>query len=99
MFVTRILILFSNESLSAYLAEATGNKTYLNAANSTATFTQRQLFSSEVDVIYNGIDLADCSRFQSRGTTQFLSFNTGSALQGLAILNSIPETQGVWTDL
>ena len=86
-------------SLSSYLAEATGNKTYLDAANTTATFIQNQLFSSDFNVISNGIDLKACTRFQSTQVTPFLTQNTGFALEGLAVLNSIPDVKGVWTNL
>jgi hypothetical protein len=47
--------------LSAYLAEETGNNTYLNASISSATFL-REALTDETGYLYNSIILENCTR-------------------------------------
>ncbi|KAK0495194.1 hypothetical protein EDD18DRAFT_1393864 [Armillaria luteobubalina] len=72
--------------LSALLAEATGNKTYLDAAVSSATFIQSHL-SDAKHVVQDNISARQSDSCST--SSEISPYNSGLFIEGLAILDSI----------
>jgi predicted alpha-1,6-mannanase (GH76 family) len=72
-------------SLSAYLAEATGNSAYTNAAIAAATWIQNLNLNSE-PVVLDTVDAEDCSRSPS---TWLFTYNSGKYIEGLSVLANV----------
>lgn len=69
-------------SLSAYLYEATGNSTYLDAAELSATFIISQLYQRTIGaVILNSISIATCTP-----DYVFVTDGSGFTIEGLSVL-------------
>ncbi|KAK0213933.1 hypothetical protein IW262DRAFT_1466494 [Armillaria fumosa] len=74
--------------VSALLAEATGNKTYLDAAVSSATFIQSHL-SNAKHVVQDNISARKSDSCSASSATS--PYNSGLFIEGLTILDSISE--------
>ncbi|THU79559.1 hypothetical protein K435DRAFT_810627 [Dendrothele bispora CBS 962.96] len=88
-----IMINMLATGLSASLAEATSNQTYLDAASNAADFIHNHLTDSN-NVIRDGLDLNnDCVQSSS-----IFLYNSALAVHGLAILTSLTKnsTQEQW---
>ncbi|VDC00024.1 unnamed protein product [Peniophora sp. CBMAI 1063] len=75
-------------ALSAQLWESTGNITYLNAANLSATFMYSHMYSQTQHVMIDNYNLADCSN--SASSNVWWTYNQGFFLEGISILSSAP---------
>ncbi|KAF8182426.1 hypothetical protein K438DRAFT_1975557 [Mycena galopus ATCC 62051] len=81
--------------LSAFLAEATSDPTYLNAAWNSVDFITTQLFNQSL--VMSGISADNCTLNNARD-----SFDSGAMIEGLAVLYSITNnasTQALLNDL
>ncbi|KAJ8074481.1 hypothetical protein PM082_015382 [Marasmius tenuissimus] len=70
--------------LSALLAEATGNQTYLIAATQSLDFFRSQLYDDQSGLVRDYLSAVTCK--QGGG---FVPYNTGFTIEGLAVLASM----------
>ncbi|KAH9939620.1 glycoside hydrolase family 76 protein [Epithele typhae] len=81
-------------TLSAYLAEVTGDAKYTNAAIASANWIRRLNLNSD-PIVLDTVHALDCSRTP---TTWLFTYNTGKYLEGLEVLYDVTkDTQ--WRDL
>ncbi|KAK1231939.1 hypothetical protein PQX77_004932 [Marasmius sp. AFHP31] len=74
--------------LSAMLAEATGNQTYFVAAAQSLDFLRSQLYDGKRGLLEDGISAATCAP-----KADFLPYNTGFMIEGLAVLVSVAKNE------
>ena len=87
-------ILYSINSLSGYLAEATGNPSYTNAALLSANWIKNVNLNSN-DIVLDTVSGADCSRSPSNW---LFTYNSGKYVEGLSVLANITNDSS-WTQL
>ncbi|KAJ8592414.1 endo-1,6-alpha-mannosidase [Rhizopogon salebrosus TDB-379] len=78
--------------LSAYLASATGNITYKNAAILSANFINTTNMNSG-DLVLDTVDAQDCTRSSS---SWLFTYNSGKYIEGLSVLASVTGNSS-WT--
>ncbi|OAX42321.1 endo-1,6-alpha-mannosidase [Rhizopogon vinicolor AM-OR11-026] len=81
-------------ALSAYLASATGNITYNNAAILSANFIKTTNMNSG-GLVLDSIDAQDCTRSPS---DWLFTYNSGKYIEGLSVLASVTGNSS-WTSL
>jgi len=74
-------------SLSAYLAEATGDSKYTNAAMLSATWMRNHNLNSN-NIALDTESGADCSRSPS---TWIFTYNSGKFIEGLSVLFDVTK--------
>ncbi|CAK5283618.1 unnamed protein product [Mycena citricolor] len=79
--------------LSAFLAEATGNSMYTNAAVQSATWIKTQMINSN-QLVLDGMSARDCSR----SPNWIFTYNTGKYIEGLSVLGAVTK-DSTWTNL
>ncbi|KAF7974112.1 hypothetical protein HWV62_13315 [Athelia sp. TMB] len=80
--------------LSAFLAEATGNATYTNAAILSANWIQNQNLNSA----YLVLDTVDADSCSTSPATELFTYNSGKYIEGLSVLAAITGN-AQWTNL
>ncbi|CAK5283627.1 unnamed protein product [Mycena citricolor] len=80
-------------TLSAFLAEATGNSMYTNAAVQSATWIKTQMINSN-QLVLDGMSARDCSR----SPNWIFTYNTGKYIEGLSVLGAVTK-DSTWTNL
>ncbi|KAJ8074484.1 hypothetical protein PM082_015385 [Marasmius tenuissimus] len=70
------------------LAEATGNQTYFVAATQTLDFFRSQLYDDKRGLLEDGISAVTCAR-----KADFLPYNTGFMIEGMAVLGSVAKNE------
>ena len=86
--------LIPSNSLSAYLAEVTGDSSYTTAALLSANWIKNVNINSN-DIVLDGLSGATCSRSPSNW---LFTYNSGKYIEGLSILASITKDSS-WTNL
>jgi len=81
-------------TLSAFLAEATGNDTYTNAAILSAEWIQRLQINSD-SIVLDSVDGEDCTRSAS---SWLFTYNSGKYIEGLSVLKDVTKNS-TWTTL
>lgn len=81
-------------SLSAYLAEVTGNPSYTAAALLSANWIKNVNLNSN-DIVLDSVSGADCSRSASNW---LFTYNSGKYIEGLSVLASITKDSS-WMNL
>ncbi|EJD35437.1 Six-hairpin glycosidase [Auricularia subglabra TFB-10046 SS5] len=74
------------ETLSAYLAEATGEQKYLDAAIQAYEFITRSMFREDPNIPLDGMSLTDCG-----ANNWVFTYNTGKFIEGAVILSSLTK--------
>ena len=80
----------SQSSLSALLAEATGEDTYLEAAKESADFISNHLLNAQ-NIVQDGISVGTNDSCALNQETDQESYNSGLMIGGLAVLYSISQ--------
>ncbi|KZV69020.1 hypothetical protein PENSPDRAFT_493749 [Peniophora sp. CONT] len=82
-------------ALSAHLWEATGNTTYLDAAEKSADFMYNHMYSQSDQIIVDSYNIGTCG-----SNNLSLTYNQGFLLEGLSILSSTPVSDNsTWSSL
>ncbi|KAJ4482521.1 endo-1,6-alpha-mannosidase [Lentinula aciculospora] len=81
-------------TLSAFLAETTGDATYTNAAILSAQWSQNLQINAD-GIVLDTVDGADCTRSPA---TWLFTYNSGKYLEGLSILKDV-TADSAWTSL
>ncbi|KAE9399367.1 endo-1,6-alpha-mannosidase [Gymnopus androsaceus JB14] len=81
-------------TLSAFLAEATSDDTYTDAATLSAQWIQNLQINSD-GIVLDSVDGEDCTRSAS---SWLFTYNSGKALEGLSVLKDVTGNTA-WTDL
>ncbi|KAJ6464850.1 Six-hairpin glycosidase-like protein [Mycena sanguinolenta] len=81
--------------LSALLAEATGEDTYLDAAKNSADFIRNHLLNSDY-VVQDGISVRANDSCALDPETTKASYNSGLMIEGLAILYSVTSNASIF---
>ncbi|KAJ4482568.1 endo-1,6-alpha-mannosidase [Lentinula aciculospora] len=81
-------------TLSAFLAETTGNATYTNAAILSAKWIQN-LQISDSGIILDGVSSEDCTR---TAASWLFTYNSGKYLEGLSVLKDVTGA-AIWKTL
>ncbi|KAK2465476.1 hypothetical protein APHAL10511_002368 [Amanita phalloides] len=84
----------ATNSLSAYLAEITGNRKYTNAAILSANWIKNLNLNSN-HIVLDTVNGAHCSRSPS---TWLFTYNSGKYVEGLSVLASVTKDPS-WTSL
>ncbi|CAE6509828.1 unnamed protein product [Rhizoctonia solani] len=82
-------------TLSAYLAEATGDSKYTNAAILSAYWIRNHQYQTSTRLVLDSINAGDCST--SDDNTLF-TYNSGKFVEGLAVLKDVTK-DAQWTNL
>ncbi|KAF5352161.1 hypothetical protein D9758_009191 [Tetrapyrgos nigripes] len=82
-------------TLSAFLAEATGDQQYIDAAVLSAQWILNQNINSD-DILLDTVNGHDCQRGQPGDTV--LTYNSGKYLEGLSVLADVTGN-GFWRDV
>ncbi|KAJ3732041.1 endo-1,6-alpha-mannosidase [Lentinula guzmanii] len=81
-------------TLSAFLAETTGDATYTNAAILSAQWIQNLQINTD-GIVLDTVDGADCTRSPA---SWLFTYNTGKYLEGLSVLKDVTGNSA-WTTL
>ncbi|KAJ3844972.1 endo-1,6-alpha-mannosidase [Lentinula raphanica] len=81
-------------TLSAFLAETTGDATYTNAAILSAKWIQNLQINAN-GIVLDSVDGADCTR---SAASWLFTYNSGKYLEGLSVLKDVTG-DSAWTDL
>ncbi|KZP18307.1 glycoside hydrolase family 76 protein [Athelia psychrophila] len=81
-------------SLSAFLADATGDSTYTNAAILSANWIKGQVLNSNY-LVLDTVQANDCT---TSPATELFTYNSGKAVEGLAVLAKVTG-DSQWSDL
>lgn len=82
-------------SLSAYLAEATGDSKYTTAAILSANWIKNHRYQTSTQLVLDSINAVDCSVSADDFT---FTYNSGKFVEGLAVLATVTKDQQ-WTTL
>ncbi|CAE6387335.1 unnamed protein product [Rhizoctonia solani] len=82
-------------TLSAYLAEATGDSKYTNAAILSANWIKNHRYSTSAKIVLDSINSADCTTSADSFT---FTYNSGKFVEGLAVLKDVTK-DAQWTNL
>ncbi|KDN48784.1 hypothetical protein RSAG8_02771, partial [Rhizoctonia solani AG-8 WAC10335] len=83
-------------TLSAYLAEATGDSKYTNAAILSANWIRNHRYQTSTKIVLDSINAADCSTSADDFT---FTYNSGKFVEGLAVLKDFVEGLAVLKDV
>jgi predicted alpha-1,6-mannanase (GH76 family) len=81
--------------LSAYLAEATGDSKYTQAAILSANWIKNHRYSTATHIVLDSINAVDCGASADDFT---FTYNSGKFVEGLAVLKDVTK-DAQWTDL
>ncbi|KAG8694330.1 hypothetical protein FRC09_009911 [Ceratobasidium sp. 395] len=82
-------------SLSAYLAEATGDSKYTQAAILSANWIKNHRYNANTRIVLDSLNAADCSVSADDFT---FTYNSGKFIEGLAVLKDVTK-DAQWTNL
>lgn len=74
------------ETLSAYLAEATGDQKYIDAAKAAYGFITTNLFKTDPNIPTDGMSLSDC-----KANNWIFSYDTGKFIEGAVVLSQVAK--------